>query len=278
MDEVTVNEKHTVSSMEMGQAAVEIYVSAQFPYKNVRGVEDVLYRFLDKLKMAGSGGKPPLSNGFVNGAYSDEEREVILGSTRENVWDRYHQAFPDSKRTRNGVVKSFLKWARFNKGEESGKGKGKKEEPVAAPLTSKEVGVVQNSVVILNAWQRKFILKHVTEEDIVKRFERKWPTVKLTPEMIQAIIADPWAPKKVKKPRDLSEVLKDQVKDLAEKGKSKFKVNDRVIQTGGLAPSVGVGTVTAISPDGKVTVKFIGSTKVLYENCFALSNGSGDGI
>jgi hypothetical protein len=266
MTEIHVTEKHSVSTVGTDQAEAKIEISSTFPYKFVRNVEDEIYKFVENLKKI-NGGAP----GLANASYSEEEIQVIHGSTRENVWERYQEAFPKSRRTRVGVISYFKKWVQFEKLTKSARKLTKK----ISDEVKKEIA--PEAPTKLNAWQRKFILKHAQETDTpgkysgLGKFHIKWPGIKLDGEMIQAVLAA--GPKK-KEPEPKKPKTKDPEPALVLNSPvSKFKVGDKVVQANGFSPAHGVGEVQKIRDDGVITVKFLSSTKVLQESCFEIAEG-----
>jgi len=265
MADITVKEKHSVSSSGVDGAEVEITISVNLPYKFVRSVEDAIYRFVENLKRIGCGEESP----HANRAYSDEETETIRGCTRENVWETFKKKFPDSKRTEKGVITHFARWKQFEKMEKRDEVTVMGPVTPVTPLTQKEIGIVQLANIHLNKWQKKFIIRHAKEGNLIEKFRRKYPGVKLTLEMAQVVI-DTGLPeiKKMKKPVESKCSLKAQVDEIVKAGERKFKPEDRVVQVSGKFPAYGTGVVQQVRPDGVVTVKFLSSTKVLHEDCF----------
>ncbi len=262
MTEIHVTEKHSVSTVGPDDAEVKIEITARFLYKFVRSVEDEIYKFVENLKRI-DGCAP----GFANASYSEEEIVVVHGSTRENVWERYQEAFPKSRRTRVGVISYFKKWTQFRKLTESLQELPKKMSgSVKALVPEKDTPVGKPPK--LNGWQRKFIIKHADNEEVVERFRKKWPSIKITQEMIRAVVAEgPLV--KVEKPTKMIAALKSQIDEIVKNGESKFKIEDRVIQIGGFSPAYGIGVVKNMRQDGVITVKFASSTKVLHADNFA---------
>jgi len=249
MAEIRVTEKHSVSTVGSDRAEVEIKINSEFPYKFVCAVEDEIYKFIENLKRINEG-----SPGFVNTPYSEEERKVVHESTRENVWERYQEAFPKSRRTRVGVISYFKKWMQFKKFNKPVR------EPMAAPVLEEAVK--------LNKWHKKHILAHGVEPESLEKFHKKWPDLKVPdPSLIQLH-------------RELLSMFAPAVETppKVETPAGQLKVGDRVLQVKGLAPGHGMGVVEAVRGDGVTTVKFIGSKKVLPMENFILAAPLLDGV
>ena len=268
-----VSEMHSVSTVDSESAEVKIRIDVkQISYKFVRTVEDEIYKFVENLKKIGS--VPEKAENIpASVPYNEEELQVIQGSTRENVWGDYQRAFPGSKRTKRGVETQFKNWKRFQQS-----GPEKKESP------KKPVTMVP--IADLSGWQRKFILKHRSDENLKKKFNEKWPGVNITSEMVARVLEEGPPVKKVKKTSDTTGAVSvpENKKQEKKEGNSvtrtrrhKLEPNDKVVQIAGLAPAVGVGVVQSVRKDDVVTVKFSGSTKVLHMDNFALAKAKGGG-
>jgi len=266
MTDPIVSEMHSVSTVDSKLADVKIHVDVkQISYKFVRAVEDEIYKFVGNLTKLGS---VPEKAADIPASipYNEEETRVIQGSTRETVWDDYQRAFPGSKRTKRGVETKFKNWKRFQQVKDMKK-KPAEKEPAKEPIT-------MISIADLTGWQRKFILKHRSDEKLTKKFNKKWPGVNLTSEMIERVVEEGLPVKKVKKIPEKKEVT-PAVLPGDGVTKNRFKAGDKVTQISGLAPAHGVGVVQSISKNDVITVKFIGSTKVLHADNFALAATEG---
>ena len=113
----------------------------------------------------------------------------------------------------------------------------------------------------MNKWHKKHILAHGVESESLEKFHKKWPDLKVPdPSLIQLH-------------RELLSMLAPAVETPpnVETPAGQLKVGDRVIQIKGLAPGHGMGVVEAVRGDGVITVKFIGTKKVIHMDNFILA-------
>ena len=279
--EPIVCEKHNVLSETGDVAKIDIQVRvSNLPYKLVRGIEDEIHKFVGNLK----GAAGAIHRNLGGMPYSDEEKAIIEGGSRDTAWDRFLAAFPNTRRTRGGVRTYYKKWENAQKKKNKSAEikvvtpqEGQKPEPPAAPPVVPPTDSPRTlKKTKLSAWQLRFLMTHGSDAAALRKFRHKWPKSVISdvtlidthkmmvenPNMAPPVIS--WRGRGQKAPEE-------EIPPVGGVTTGRFKVDDRVIQVSGLAPAPGIGIVKSVRSDGVVTVKFISAIKVLHTDNFALA-------
>lgn len=260
MVDFNVSEHHMTTTNDGIIAGIEIVVEVVgVPYQKVRAIEAKIFEFVQELRTVG--GVPLTTSCFP---YTDEEKAIVHTSTRENVWERYHEAFPTSKRTRDGILTYFRGWKRSQKtaGVPAVTTDAPAAPAAATPIAPADQSPSKKTLAIpkLNKWQMNFLTANGVSSHALLLFHKKWPGLEIADVDLVDI-------------HSKIPVAKEEPAVGADEGvtKDRFKPKDRVIQSSGFCPAPGIGIVQAVRGDGVMTVKFSNSTKVLHMDNFVLA-------